>query len=84
MTGRAAPHAPFRGGPATTFGRPRPRPRPACGVPWLPHDLTYARLYPCGWRCDRHSPWALAGRPRPGTVRLAPTPDTTPSRSTDA
>ena len=24
-----------------------------------------ARLYPAGWRCDAHSPWALAGRPNP-------------------
>lgn len=21
--------------------------------------------YPCGWRCDRHAPWAIAGRPKP-------------------
>jgi hypothetical protein len=24
-----------------------------------------ARLYPCGLRCDAHSPWVLAGRPNP-------------------
>lgn len=24
-------------------------------------------LYPCGWRCDEHAPWALAGRPDPRT-----------------
>lgn len=24
-----------------------------------------ARLYPAGWRCDEHAPWALAGRPNP-------------------
>ena len=24
-----------------------------------------APLYACGWRCDEHAPWALAGRPRP-------------------
>lgn len=57
-------------GPATqpTPGRPAPparRRRPACDVPQPSHDLTYARLYPCGWRCDRHSPWALAGRTAP-------------------
>lgn len=23
------------------------------------------RLYPCGWRCSAHAPWALAGRPEP-------------------
>lgn len=22
-------------------------------------------LYACGWRCDAHAPWALAGDPRP-------------------
>ncbi|MFJ4847587.1 hypothetical protein [Streptomyces sp. NPDC088733] len=22
-------------------------------------------FYPCGWRCDTHAPWALAGKPRP-------------------
>lgn len=27
-----------------------------------------ARLYPCGWRCDEHSPWALAGRPNPDSL----------------
>lgn len=25
------------------------------------------RPYPCGHRCDEHSPWALAGRPEPTT-----------------
>lgn len=29
----------------------------------LPHGLQAARLYPCGWRCDRHTPAAMAGRP---------------------
>lgn len=24
-----------------------------------------ARLYPAGWRCSEHAPWALAGRPSP-------------------
>lgn len=27
----------------------------------------HARLYPAGWFCDDHSPWALAGRPAPWT-----------------
>jgi hypothetical protein len=26
-----------------------------------------AHLYPCGSRCDEHSPWALEGRPDPRT-----------------
>ena len=33
-----------------------------------------ARLYSCGWRCDRHSPWALAGKrslPKPDPERTA-------------
>jgi len=34
-------------------------------MPWFPHGLQKARLYACGWRCDRHAPWALAGRPEP-------------------
>lgn len=69
MTGPSAP-APRRG------GRPAVRRRP-CDVPWLPHDLTYARPYPCGWRCDRHSPWALANQPKPGmhaTTQIRPDP----------
>lgn len=39
---------------------PRRRPRP-CAFSAPTHALTYARHYPCGYRCDRHSPWALAG-----------------------
>lgn len=27
----------------------------------------HARLYPCGARCDEHSPWYLAGQPDPAT-----------------
>lgn len=27
------------------------------------------RLYPCGWRCDPHSPWAQAGAPAPWTLK---------------
>lgn len=45
---------------------------PAPGTPW--HDLTHARPYPCGWRCDRHSPWARAGWPGP----TRPVPKETP------
>jgi len=41
------------------------RRRRPCGVPWFPHGLQWARPYVCGWRCDRHAPWALAGRPEP-------------------
>lgn len=59
MTGLPAP-SPRRGGQPTPVRRRRRRRRPgACDVPLFPHDLTYARLYPCGWRCDRHSPAAL-------------------------
>lgn len=43
----------------------RPRRRRPCEVPCGPHSLTYARLYVGGWLCDRHSPWARAGRPEP-------------------
>ncbi|MGX1223168.1 hypothetical protein [Streptomyces ambofaciens] len=39
--------------------------RQACDVPWPGHGLQYARPYPCGWRCDRHAPWAMAGQPEP-------------------
>ncbi|MFJ4907699.1 hypothetical protein ACIQCR_24710 [Streptomyces sp. NPDC093249] len=28
-----------------------------------PHGLAHARLYVTGWRCDLHTPAALAGRP---------------------
>jgi hypothetical protein len=58
MTGPSAP-VPLRGGRPTPRRRRRRRPGP-CDVPQWPHDLTYARLYPCGWRCDRHSPGVLA------------------------
>lgn len=61
MTGPSAPTFP-PGRAALPSRRRRPRP---CDVPATPHDLTYARPYPCGWRCDRHSPWALAGRDGP-------------------
>lgn len=28
---------------------------------------TQVHEYPCGMRCDEHSPWARAGHPRPTT-----------------
>jgi hypothetical protein len=31
-----------------------------------------AHLYPAGWRCDAHTPAALAGRPEPGAGRYCP------------
>lgn len=36
-----------------------------CETPSHPHGLKYPRLYACGWKCDRHAPWAAAGRPEP-------------------
>lgn len=38
---------------------------PPCDDLSLPHGLRHARLYPCGWLCDRHSPSARQGRPEP-------------------
>jgi hypothetical protein len=42
-------------------------PKP-CDVPTDEHDPGHPRLYPCGWRCDQHAPWALKGMdpPKPG------------------
>jgi len=37
--------------------------RQPCDVPSYPHSLTRARLYPCGWRCGRHTPRAIQGLP---------------------
>ncbi|MFJ3705059.1 MULTISPECIES: hypothetical protein [unclassified Streptomyces] len=37
----------------------------ACESVRQPHALRPARLYPCGWRCDLHTPAALQGRPEP-------------------
>ncbi|MER6635874.1 hypothetical protein ABT285_09955 [Streptomyces microflavus] len=55
-----------------------------CGDLGAPHGLLYPRLYPIGWRCDRHSPNGLRGLseppgPLPGSY-LAPdrTPATDP------
>lgn len=52
--------------------------RAPCDVPWYPHGLARARLYPCGTRCDRHAPWALAGKPEP-PPRPAYAPPATPT-----
>lgn len=47
-------------------GRPaKPRRRRPCDVPWHPHGLKRARPYPCGMRCDKHTPAALQGKPEP-------------------
>ncbi|MEV0639008.1 hypothetical protein AB0I77_29510 [Streptomyces sp. NPDC050619] len=47
---------------AGTPGRPA---RPACNVPSNPHGLRYARRYIVGWRCDKHTPAAMQGKPEP-------------------
>ncbi|CAL9599328.1 hypothetical protein [Streptomyces sp. enrichment culture] len=44
----------------------RRRQPPACE--WQrpdPHALTYARLYPSGWWCARHTPAVQRGQPEP-------------------
>ncbi|WP_328439323.1 hypothetical protein OHA71_23585 [Streptomyces sp. NBC_00444] len=66
---------------------------PACTALSPPHALTYARLYPSGWWCARHTPNAFAGRPEPPPgpgwpIHRQPPPDTTteaaaPSSATD-
>ncbi|WP_435969334.1 hypothetical protein [Streptomyces sp. Qhu_M48] len=38
------------------------RPSRPCELPG-PHGQGPPRLYVTGWRCDRHTPAALAGRP---------------------
>ncbi|OII64617.1 hypothetical protein BJP40_19965 [Streptomyces sp. CC53] len=40
------------------------RPPPVCDVP-RPDHAGRVRLYPAGWRCSTHAPWAVAGRPEP-------------------
>lgn len=37
------------------------RPVPACDMPGQHRGRI--RLYPAGWRCPRHTPAALAGKP---------------------
>lgn len=39
--------------------------RRPCEDASLPHGFTYARRYLTGWKCDRHTPAAWAGRPEP-------------------
>lgn len=46
----------------TAWARRRRKP-PACEVLTPPHAITYARLYLCGWRCARHTPAAMQGKP---------------------
>lgn len=43
----------------------RKRRQPPCEMRWFPHGLRRARFYVVGYRCDRHSPAALAGQPEP-------------------
>lgn len=48
----------------------------------VPHTLMRPRLYPCGWRCARHTPAAEKGQreatPGPGwPIHREPAPDTT-------
>ncbi|MEV8042433.1 hypothetical protein AB0P02_01130 [Streptomyces griseoluteus] len=43
----------------------QPRQAGPCDVPRDDHAPGPARLYPCGWRCNTHAPWALAGQPEP-------------------
>jgi hypothetical protein len=71
MTG---PSAPTRegGGRPTRRGRRQP-----CEIPSLLHSLN-SRLYPCGWRCDRHSPWGMAGHDSP-TPRVKTDPESRPA-----
>lgn len=40
------------------------RPLGECQTPWGPHSRR-VRLYPSGWECDSHSPWARRGLPEP-------------------
>ncbi|MEU8704171.1 hypothetical protein [Streptomyces sp. NPDC048565] len=37
----------------------------ACESVRQPHALRPARLYPCGWRCDLHTPASLQNLPEP-------------------
>ncbi|MER7815602.1 hypothetical protein [Streptomyces sp. NPDC096153] len=39
-------------------------PKP-CQTPVTEHAEKPARLYPAGWLCDLHAPWAVAGKPEP-------------------
>ncbi|MET9099994.1 hypothetical protein [Streptomyces antibioticus] len=66
----------------------RPPPCTAVNPAASPHALTYARLYPSGWWCDRHTPNIRAGRtepyPPPGPgwpIHRQPPPDTPPTEA---
>lgn len=83
--GRGAPY-PHDGAPHATAPRRRP---PACEVPVPTCSYTYARLYPCGWLCDRHAPWARLGLPKPEPgpgwpIHRPPGPDPTREEIPDA
>lgn len=39
------------------------------GTPAGRCGATPTHPYPCGAKCDPHSPWAHAGRPRPGHLK---------------
>lgn len=60
-----------------TVAAPRRGRRQPCEIPALPHSLN-SRLYPCGWRCDRHSPWGRAGHDSP-TPRVKTEPESRPA-----
>lgn len=63
----------------------RPDDEAVCDVPQGEHAPGPARPYPCGWRCDLHSPWALAGQPEPQPgPGWPPTAWTTPSPINDS
>jgi hypothetical protein len=56
----------------------------SCDTPNGEHDGRN-RLYPCGWRCSNHAPWALAGKPEPQPgPGLPATAWTTPSPISDS
>ena len=63
---------PIREVPSMAVRRRSPR-RP-CDVPSATVCLTHARLYPSGWKCDRHSPWGRAGHDSP-TPRVKNDPE---------
>lgn len=70
------------GPPPPTEPEPAPTPaagkdRPVIAAPtkhrchWDGCDQP-GRLYPGGWRCDTHAPWALKGSPAPWTFPVSP------------
>lgn len=46
-----------------------------CGSMAQPHGVVYARRYLPGWRCDRHTPAAVQGKPEPPPGPGWPKPD---------